>query len=665
MDIKILDAILQGWKLFPARWGVQEGKPKASHIPYIKWREGSSSDPAIIESWLAKWPSCHLCVNLTASDLTVLDVDNKHGKRGSESLSKFAEKYGDIGSTLVVGTPSGGYHYYFSGAVKNSGDILGSGLDTPVMVPLAGQIVNGKGTYEILIDAPVSETPKWIRDTLGAPREKKEIKALDVQLNQPHNVAKATALALDAGPIVAGEQSNKLYQLACDIRDLAIDETCCASIILQANPRICTPVVSERDIVSIVRNAFLYARDSQGNAVPEADFVVPYEEEPAEEIKPQGVYRLSDFRGPAEPRTWIVPDWLPEGELVALYGPPGSGKSLVALQLSLAVASGSKWLGLETKTLPVLLVACEDCADELHRRIEAVRNDPACAFIFDEGNKIFDLWYGWPRVGFDNILARSDASSNKLVSGDFWKELQAQVKAMPDGPKLIVLDTIADIYAGNENDRPAVNAFLKTVLGKLRLENDATVIIVGHPAKSSDSQYSGSTAWDGGVRSRWYMSRYDNDRPGLESYRILSRAKANYAGINGDDARIVLQWMNGSFVPCREAEIVDNTLEYECRAVYDIIAEEAETGIRLNTHASAQKCIYNWPPLKDTYGKRMNRKMIDDCLAKLMSDGMIEKTKGPKSSGFVPTYVGDMDPEKHYRRIDKSIAGDNENNRDE
>ena len=47
----------------------------------------------------------------------------------------------------------------------------------------------------------------------------------------------------------------------------------------------------------------------------------------------------------------------------------------------------------------------------------------------------------------------------------------------------------------------------------------------GHPSKSSD--FSGSTSWEGGVRSRWDLKRTDDSEDGDKT--ILGRTKSNYA----------------------------------------------------------------------------------------------------------------------------------------
>lgn len=48
--------------------------------------------------------------------------------------------------------------------------------------------------------------------------------------------------------------------------------------------------------------------------------------------------------------SWLVPDVLEDGSLVAVAGPPGSGKSFLATDLAVSLASGTPWLGVEDFT---------------------------------------------------------------------------------------------------------------------------------------------------------------------------------------------------------------------------------------------------------------------------------------------------------------------------
>lgn len=121
---------------------------------------------------------------------------------------------------------------------------------------------------------------------------------------------------------------------------------------------------------------------------------------------------------------------------------------------------------------------------------------------------------------------------------------------MPHGPKVLILDTVADVFFGNENNRSSVNAFIKTVVGRMSRQHNATVVFISHPSKMAGSQWSGSTAWNNGVRNRIFMSWLD---PKDQSkYRTIQNAKANYSAVGG---KILLAWDRGVLVPVEEEEV--------------------------------------------------------------------------------------------------------------
>jgi hypothetical protein len=259
---------------------------------------------------------------------------------------------------------------------------------------------------------------------------------------------------------------------------------------------------------------------------------------------PARMVMATPFRGEPPARQWLVADWIVEGSVNSFYGASGLGKSLLALQLAASVSLGQPWLGLTSKAGPVLMVSCEDDAAELHRRTDAIKRAMGYAI-------------GWPfadlhiadRVGLENRLAISGRNGN-VEAGPFLDELEREVEALK--PALLILDTLADVYAANEIDRGQVNYFLKAILGGLIARQAArghtlTVLLLGHPSDSGrvagGKGYSGSGAWEAGVRSRLYLSREEDGPP---DDRILTRGKANYASA-GEDTGIRVNWSDGVF----------------------------------------------------------------------------------------------------------------------
>jgi RecA-family ATPase len=112
----------------------------------------------------------------------------------------------------------------------------------------------------------------------------------------------------------------------------------------------------------------------------------------------------------------------------------------------------------------------------------------------------------------------------------------------------VVLDTLADLFPGNENDRAQARQFVGLLRG-LAIKHGCALLLLSHPSLSglnSGSGTSGSTAWNNSVRSRLYLERVIQD--GYEANqdaRLLSTKKVNY-GRNGGE--ISVTWQGGVFV---------------------------------------------------------------------------------------------------------------------
>jgi RecA-family ATPase len=286
----------------------------------------------------------------------------------------------------------------------------------------------------------------------------------------------------------------------------------------------------------------IYRNKTQARATAPRPEAAPGFEPPADDSTP---ILVSDFTGKPPEREWIVPDWLPKGVVSSLSGDGGVGKTLIAQQLLYASGCGGKWLGLDIPKLKGLGVFCEDDEDELHRRHIDIKSDLGYAV----GNP-FDSTWVWPRVGSDNLLVTFDRENRPLMS-PFFAQIMRHV--MERRIELLILDTVADLFGGNEIIRAQVNYFIKSACGSFIAEAKKagftlSVLLLSHPSqagRNSGSGESGSTAWNNAVRARLYLTRPED---GLPEQRVLTRKKSNYSA-SGDDVKIELIWQEGVLRP--------------------------------------------------------------------------------------------------------------------
>lgn len=227
-------------------------------------------------------------------------------------------------------------------------------------------------------------------------------------------------------------------------------------------------------------------------------------------------------------------------------------------------------------------------------------------------------------VGNDASLAYSDR--NKLISGNLYGPLMKYLETVP-GPKLLVIDTLADTFAGNENDRAAVNAFIKQVLGSMIVKRECTVVLIGHPAKSNESQYSGSTAWNNAARTRLTLESHPN--PYLTDYRMLTRSKSNYAKIG---EQIELYYNSGVYEPVQSGEIVDTVTEKNKEIIFDEIAKQADTGKPYGMFNASVPNILNFE-FTGSNGKKISKQEVKSLIDLLSREGRVRIVKGDKRGG--------------------------------
>lgn len=181
-------------------------------------------------------------------------------------------------------------------------------------------------------------------------------------------------------------------------------------------------------------------------------------------------YAAIDLAGPVPNWDWLVDPLLLKGELLALVGDGGLGKSWLTLDLAVALAMGrEEWLGLP---LP----------------------DDGETLYVDQEN---------PYVGVRNRLKKlglSEAASKrirylwqagvKLDSEDGAQKLLEDAVAMK--PKLIVIDSFSTVHRKNENSAEDMNPVLHGGILPLARETNATVILIHHTNKSGGTR--GSSA---------------------------------------------------------------------------------------------------------------------------------------------------------------------------
>lgn len=592
------------------------------------WQEKASQDEEQIRKWAKTFPGCNWGVATGPSGLIVLDVDVKTEKDGWVHLREWTGENGaDLPVTLQIQTPTGGSHLYFKGSGGNrAGFIKGCDLRSVGGYVVAPFSTIGDKAYEVVHDTEtLGEAPEWLvrfsRETAG---DKKVDRAPVTELDQADNVARAAAWLEQAEPAIEGQAGDQqTFKVACKVRDFGISQdTCHGMMIAHWNDR-CSPPWGPEELYRKVENAYRYSRDRAGNSTQEGRSVDAADM--FEPVKLEALTRPYRDIGLIKPeRHWVVDGWIPMGGTcpTLFAGDGGTGKSQLALQLAYSVAAGAIWLGMETRQLPTLYVSCEDDDDELDRRLFEIRqHDP-----FGQGQDR-PLWT-MCRVGKSSILAIGDGG--QVRPGPFYAILDQALEEMGEGPKLLCLDTAADMFAGEENSRQEVNAFVKVVLNSLGAKHHATIILLAHPSKAQGSTYSGSTAWNNAVRNRLFLKYHDPKKK--TSYRVLSNEKANYSAAGGE---LLLQYDRGIYVPVAKTTM-QSVLE---TSITEAVQDGVNCGNLYSFHKSSPRYIGN-APIKGPTGEQASEADIRACILSMIRDGKLENRTGKSRGNGLHTGIG-------------------------
>ncbi len=188
-----------GLSVFPCFAGGEQAKRP---MPFIKWRDVSTTDVMQIRQWWAKWPGAAIGLDLAKCGFVVIDCDRHDADAdGVEAFGQLAAAHShDIDASPLVATPKEGSHVYFRQPDgKSYGNARGT-LPAGVDVRGAGGYVIAPGTvmedgraYELfgnLSAAPV--LPQWVADIIDTGEEQPKAQPVPVP-REAHSDARVNA----------------------------------------------------------------------------------------------------------------------------------------------------------------------------------------------------------------------------------------------------------------------------------------------------------------------------------------------------------------------------------------------------------------------------------------------------------------------------------------
>lgn len=466
--------------------------------PLVAWQSFQTvvTDRVLIEGWFKKYPHAGVA-HIMGRGVFVLDIDNKPGRVGDESLAALEAKHGKLPDTYSVTTPSGGRHFYFrvpdEMRTRNGTDNIGSGIDVrgdggfvvaPPSLTEAGAYVEDHPGRDYAM------APDWLIALVRADGERMA-SATPGQVTQEHVtrqqiadlagalhfldsdnydqwIAAGQALRAlgDDGLRLWGEfsaRSGKFSQADCLKRweTFTGERTGYQSIFKQAQA-----------------NGWANPRSGKSSFVPVLDG------------KPDGGFIWGDvLTDPArmKPMEWTVRKLIPAECTGLIFGAWGTCKTFVALDFACCIANGMDWHGHKTKQGTVFYL-CGEGESGIAYRLKAWQTE----------------YEGSTRA----IAVKTMPDIRDAATLEYLMIRIERLAAERGAPRLILIDTLfTALNGGDENSGKDMGAVFSSMRA-LRQRFGCAVIAVHHTGKKGEDPR-GHSSMAAGVDVQFHLKAKD------------------------------------------------------------------------------------------------------------------------------------------------------------
>lgn len=204
------------------------------------------------------------------------------------------------------------------------------------------------------------------------------------------------------------------------------------------------------------------------------------------------------------PPSWQIRNVFEQDCLAVLYGEPGHGKSFIAMDMAASIATGTDWHGKKTTQGGVFYIAGEG-QNGIARRFKA--------WSIAHNVDLADA----PLAVSSNPIAIDDEESAYRVK----QAIEAMAKEMPFPPALIVVDTLARNFSGDENSTKDMNTFVRALDYIRRSKGwQASILVVHHTGKDTSKGARGSSVLKAAIDTEYSASMDENKVIALHNHKM-------------------------------------------------------------------------------------------------------------------------------------------------
>jgi hypothetical protein len=239
-----------------------------------------------------------------------------------------------------------------------------------------------------------------------------------------------------------------------------------------------------------------------------------------------------ELRKKLGPIDWLVKGFIERDTVGLFFGDPGSYKTFLAMDIAYHCATGKDWHGCTVVKGPVYYIAGEGHGG-LARRQEA--------WFKHHKPDLSDMNFRFTMGAMDFY----NSESAELIT------LDIEERAVTAGnPVLVVIDTLARNFNGDENSAGDMGKFINNVNQYLRVPFGCVVLIVHHTGHTEKKRARGSMALKAGVDFEYRVEKSKTVLFGAELSCTKMKDAVEPGKIRFEAKTVILEWL--------EDEIIDS-----------------------------------------------------------------------------------------------------------
>lgn len=242
--------------------------------------------------------------------------------------------------------------------------------------------------------------------------------------------------------------------------------------------------------------------------------------------------RIFQFYDTAElmslpPQQWLIYKVLPDYGLALLFGPPGEGKSFVALDWALCVATGEKWLGKHTVQQGHVLYIAAEGGGGMKKRVAAWEQLHYSASGYENITWYLDSLNVLEEGVIETFMAQLEDRFDVEVRVDRdTGELQADSHM---NLRLVVVDTLSRNFGGEDENMSGPMATFVQKLDLFAKKHGALVLIVHH-TNAAGARERGHSALKAATEAAFHCTAEKAENGALELISLRNFRQKDEAG---------------------------------------------------------------------------------------------------------------------------------------